>query len=355
MYKHADQTWRSQPAIMSEEVTEALARRVCEYVSHEDIRAISVIFHGGEPLLAGAPRIVETASRLREAVPQRTAIGFSLQTNGTLLDEESLSLLASAGIWVSLSIDGGMKAHDLHRLDHSGRSSFERTLKALELLESNRKAYGGLISVIDPAIPPEDLFEFLGPRKPPRWDVLLPDAHYERRPPGRDLDPELYQRWLLRAFDIWFDKYPEIPMRTFDSILGACAGLPSETDSFGFGTLNLLTIETDGSYHNHDVLKITANGATSLNLNLHHHTISEAANSPKLLFHTSLLRFDGLAKACQTCPEVSVCGGGAVPHRYSHSGLRNPTVYCSEMLSLIGHVRRRIDSILTCPNSCDHL
>ena len=354
MYKHADQTWRSQPAIMSDEVTAALARRLGEYVCQEDIAAISVIFHGGEPLLAGAHRLAETVHRVREAVPQRTTISFSLQTNGTLLDEESLGLLAGAGIWVSLSIDGGKKAHDLHRLDHRGRSSFEKTLKALELLEGNRKVYGGLISVIDPCVTPEELFEFFGPRRPPQWDFLLPDAHHERRPPGRDLDPSLYQRWLLRAFDIWFDQYPEIPVRTFDSILGACAGLPSETDSFGFGIPNLLTIETDGSYHNHDVLKITESGATSLDLNLNHHKISEAARSPKLLFHRSLLCLDGLAEECQRCPEVNVCGGGAVPHRYSHSGLRNPTVYCFEMLSLIGHARKRIDGILASPCGHDH-
>ena len=346
MYEHADQSWRNQPAIMSEEVTPLLAWRIGEYVRQEDIQTICFVFHGGEPLLAGASRIVEIAQRVRDALPPQTTVHFSLQTNGTLLDAESIGLFLQNDILVSLSIDGGKKANDLHRLDHSGRSSFEKTLRGLELLEDYPKIYGGLISVIDPKVPPKELFDFFGPRKPPALDFLLPDANYERLPVNRDLDPDIYQHWLLDAFDIWFDKYSEIPVRIFDSILAACAGLPSETDVIGFGTPNLLTIETDGSYHGLDVLKITQNGATSLNLNLFHHTIFEAANSPKLLFYRDLLHFDGLAEVCRQCPEVNVCGGGAVPHRYSNSGLRNPTVYCLEMLSLIRHARKRMNNLL---------
>ena len=336
---------------MSDAVTAALARRVGEYVRQEDIRAICVIFHGGEPLLAGASRLVETAQRVRNAVPPQTTISFSIQTNGTLLNEAALVLLAQADIWVSLSIDGGKKAHDLHRLDHGGRSSFSRTLEALELLESHRENYGGIISVVDAKVAPEDLFAFVGPRKPPQWGILLPDAHHQRLPPGRESDPSLYQRWLLRAFDIWFDKYPDIPLRTFDAILAACAGLPSEIDSFGFGEPNMLTIETDGSYHGLNVLKITEHGATSLGLNLENHAIAEAANSPKMLAHRNLLHLDGLGDICHCCPEVNVCGGGAVPHRFSHSGMRNPTVYCYEMLSLIRHARNRMNKTLPHPGS----
>ncbi len=346
MYEHADQSWRAQPRVMSDAVTTALAMRVGEYADEEKLTAVNVIFHGGEPLLAGAPRIVQTAQRIRGAVPPQTTLRFSLQTNGTLLDEAALAWLVDAGIWVSLSLDGGKTANDLHRLDHRGRSSFERTVRALELLERNREIYGGVISVVDPSVDPEDLFAFFGPRTPPGWDFLLPDAHYECRPRGRDADPTLYERWLLRAFDVWFDKYSTIPVRTFDAILAALAGLPSETDSFGFGEPDLLTIETDGTYHSLDVLKITASEATSLGLGLDRNPISEAAASPKLLAYRELLSFAGLSMSCQRCSEVGVCGGGAVPHRYSLDGFKNPSVYCAEMLGLIQHARNRVNATL---------
>ena len=318
-----------------------------EYATQEGLPEICVIFHGGEPLLAGSDCLVETTQWIRAAVPLSTTISFSLQTNGTLLDETRLTALVEANIGISLSIDGGKSANDLHRLDHKGKSSFDTTLRALELLEANPSIYSGLISVVDPRISPEELFGFFGPRKPPRWDFLLPDAHHERLPPGRQLNPRVYERWLIHAFDIWFDEYSDVPVRTFDAILAACAGLPSETDAFGFGAPTMLTIETDGSYHDLDVLKITETGATSLDLHLETHTIAEASYSPKLASHRELLRREGLAEVCQGCAEVNICGGGSVPHRYSSSGLRNPTVYCGEMLSLIGHARKRMEDVLS--------
>jgi len=98
VYEHADQTWRGQPTIMSDPIVAALARRVAEYAGQECLRAICIVFHGGEPLLAGASRLVDAARRIRDAVPPQTTIRFSLQTNGTLLDEDALGVLASAHV-----------------------------------------------------------------------------------------------------------------------------------------------------------------------------------------------------------------------------------------------------------------
>lgn len=346
MYEHADQSWRAQPPFMSESVRQKLAERIGEYVREERLERLVVVFHGGEPLLAGVERITETVHLIRAAVPPSANVDFSIQTNGTLLDEDSIDKLASEGILISLSIDGPRQANDLHRLDHGGKSSFEKTHRALELLEACPQMYGGVIAVIDPSISPEELFAFFAPRNPPRLDFLLPDANHERQPPGREIDPDLYKNWLLRAFDLWFDVYPHLPVRMFDAVLNGVAGIPSDTDAFGFGDVSLLSIETDGSYHDLDVLKITAEGATALGLDLESHSISEAARSAQITAHRRLLQKDGLSEKCRGCQEVEVCGGGAVPHRYSADGFVNPTVYCEELLALVGHARRRMKEAL---------
>jgi uncharacterized protein len=346
MYEHADQGWRAQPAFMSDLTRRRLAERIGEYAGDAGLGRLVVVFHGGEPLLAGAERIAETARWIKDSLPATAKVDFSLQTNGTLLDEDVVARLAVEDISISLSIDGPRGANDLHRLDHGGRSSFDKTLGALELLERHPDVYGGLIAVVDPRVPPEELFAFFTPRQPPRLDFLLPDANHTRRPPGRDADEGLYEKWLLRAFDVWFDHYPDLPVRMFDAILNGIAGIPSDTDAFGFGDVSLLTVETDGSYHDLDVLKITSEGATALGLDLERHSIAEAARSSRIAAHRRLLRKEGLAGKCQACPEVEVCGGGAVPHRFSEEGFQNPTVYCGEMLALIGHARRRVEEAL---------
>lgn len=344
VYRHADQSWRRQPAIMSEEHRRKLGHRIGEYSQALQLERLLVVFHGGEPLLAGSERIVETARWIRASVPHTTRVDFSIQTNGVLLDDAALNDFASAGIAVSLSIDGPQSAHDLHRLDHRGKSSFEKVKSALLRLTERPQIFAGLIAVIDPEIPPEDLFEFFIPHNPPALDFLLPDANYFRPPPGRETSPNVYKEWLIRAFDLWFDKYSHLSVRLFDSLLNSFAGLPNETDAFGMGDVSLLTVDTDGTYHDLDVLKIVGEGASALGLSLDNSTVLQAAGSPRIARHRELLRWEGLAPECQRCPVVAQCGGGSVPHRGAQDGFKHPTIYCQEMLSLISHVRTRLSN-----------
>ena len=53
MYRHADQSWRRQPSVLSAERRELLARRIGEYAAYAELEEVLVVFHGGEPLLSG--------------------------------------------------------------------------------------------------------------------------------------------------------------------------------------------------------------------------------------------------------------------------------------------------------------
>lgn len=346
MYEHADQSWRHQPHMFSPETSAAVVRRVGEYVADRQLPHVSVVFHGGEPLLFGAARLASLASDLRDAMPAGARCDVSLQTNGVLLTAQALEVLADADIGVSLSLDGPRAVHDLHRLTPAGQSSHEDAERALALLATQPKAFAGVIAVIDPVTRPRDVLAYFAARPMPALDLLLPDATHVRPPAGRDANPDLYKQWLVEAFDTWFDEFPELPVRTFDSLLGAVCGLPSPTDAFGLGDVSLLTIETDGSYHDLDVLKITAEGRSALGLNVRDHSVEEACAAPALAEHSRFLTLEGLSQTCRSCPEVTVCGGGAVPHRYAYDGFEHPSIYCAELLNLIGHVRARMTRTL---------
>lgn len=346
MYEHADQSWRDQPHMFSPETSAAVVERIGEYVAARKLQHVSIVFHGGEPLLFGAARLTELASDLRAAMPGGTRCDVSLQTNGVLLTTQALDILADADIGISLSLDGPRAVHDLHRLTPAGRSSHRDTELALGLLASRPRAFAGVIAVIDPLTRPRDVLSYFAGRYMPALDLLLPDATYVRPPAGRDIDPGLYARWLIGAFDAWFDEFPELPVRMFDSLLGAVCGQPSPTDAFGFGSVSLLTIETDGSYHDLDVLKITTEGRSALGMNVRDHSVEEACAAPALAQHSRLLSMAGLSGTCRSCPEVEVCGGGAVPHRYAEDGFEHPSIYCAELLALISHIRERLTRAL---------
>jgi uncharacterized protein len=340
VYHHADQSWRTMPKFLSAEHREAFARQLAEYVLQSEQKHCAVILHGGEPLLVGAQALADFARLLRQtcSIP----VDISLQTNGLLLTDEALVILAKADIGVSLSLDGPKSANDKHRLTRKGRSSFELTEQALTRLQQYPSIFAGVIAVVDTSTSATELFEYFDHFNIPRLDFLLPDAHWLRPPPGRNQDPGLYEEWLVNAFDVWFDQYAHIPLRTFEALLDACAGLPSGTDAFGFGDVSLLSIETDGSYHDLDVLKVTQDGATRLKGTVLDTPIAQVALSPSIERHRRYLRKEGLSEACQSCAIVEICGGGSLPHRFGENGFINPTVYCNEMKRLVTHINVRL-------------
>ncbi|UVH55169.1 FxsB family radical SAM/SPASM domain protein [Variovorax paradoxus] len=342
VYHHADQSWRSMPRLLSLENREAFASNLASYVQHAEIRRCVVVFHGGEPLLMGSSELVAFAAQLREAVGADVQLDIGMQTNGLLLTREAIDEFSSADIGISLSLDGPKEANDLHRTSRRGRSSFEQTYRALQLLRSAPDVFAGVIAVIDPRTPPRQLLEFFSEQQVPRLDFLLPDAHHLRPPPGRLEQPDVYERWLIDAFDIWFTEYSGLQVRTFEALLDAVAGMPSQTDAFGFGDVSLITVETDGTFHDLDVLKVVSQGATRLDGSVRDTPISDVAASTALAAHRALLKKEGLCASCRSCDVVDVCGGGSVPHRHGLNGFKNPTIYCKEMRALIRHVQARI-------------
>lgn len=345
MYNHLDQGWKSQPKLMSDETMYQAAQQIYLYAQKYQLDRIAIVYHGGEPLLMPTQKLADHAALLKSLLPDVT-VEFSLQTNGILLKDSDIGIFRKAGIQISLSLDGPSTANDKHRLDHQGKSSYANTVAALSLLEKNSDIFSGVIAVIDPENDPQDLLKYFAERKIPQLDFLLPDANFLTLPPGRIEAPNRYADWLVRVFDVWFDQYPMLKIRTFDAILSSLLGVPSETDGFGFGDVSLITIETDGSYHDLDVLKITGEGTSLCTGGVYNKTIEEAVLSEQVDKHRKMLRKEGLCQTCQTCPVVDVCGGGAVPHRYGENGFENTSIYCHELKCLIEHANNRVNEQL---------
>ena len=344
VYHHADQSWRSMPRLLSSEYREAFVTRLAEYIRETGLSRCSVVFHGGEPLLAGPRLLADFSAAIRENVEAKVDIG--IQTNGLLLSDPALDVFEHADIAISLSLDGPRAANDKHRNTRKGRSSFDRVMAALERLKRRPSIFAGIIAVVDVSTSPRDLFQFFDEHRPPKLDFLLPDAHNLRPPPGRDTVPNSYEQWLISAFDLWLDQYPHLSVRTFEALLDAVSGLASHTDAFGLGDVSLISIETDGSYHDLDVLKVTHDGATKLAGTVLDTSIADVAASNAIAAHRKRLQKEGLCRQCRECPVMQVCGGGSLPHRFGPNGFDHPTVYCQEMLALITHVRARLDGLL---------
>lgn len=348
IYEFEDQSWRDQPGRMSRETIDLAAKRIAEHARRHELPELHLILHGGEPLLAGAPLLEYLITAVRDALGEDTRLCTGIQTNGLLLDDGFVELFERLGVTVGVSLDGGQAAHDRHRRTADGRGSYERVARGIRLLQRHPSCYGGILATIDLRNDPVRTYTELMEFSPPRLDFLLPHGNWVTPPPGRDADPghTPYADWLLRVFDHW---YPSAGtrIRIFESLMSLLLGGPSRSESTGLDPVELLTIETDGSIEQGDVLKVAGPGMAATGMHLATHSLDEAATHPGIQARTGGLA--ALADQCRRCSLVRVCGGGHYAHRYNDdgSGFRNPSVYCPDLTKLINHIRDRMTSDLS--------
>ena len=115
VYEHADQSWRNQPRKMARRVVKRAAERIAEHAVDRDLPRVTVVLHGGEPLLMGAVSLESTLGLLREIIEPVAELRLHMQTNGVLLTEELCQLLVAYDVKVGVSLDGDRTANDRHR------------------------------------------------------------------------------------------------------------------------------------------------------------------------------------------------------------------------------------------------
>jgi uncharacterized protein len=348
VYELADQTWRSRPRAMSSAVVSVAALRIAEHARAHDLDAVRVIFHGGEPLLAGPGPLIEALRKIRAEVDARVRVDSWVQTNGTLLDEDALDALETHGIRIGVSLDGDEAIHDRNRLYANGRGSHDEVSAALHRLMKRPSIYSGLLCVVDLSADPIVTYETLLRFAPPVIDFLLPHANWSSAPPGRSdsvLAP--YAEWLIAAFDRWYAApVRETRVRLFEEIIHLLLGGKSASEAVGLTPTSLVVIESDGSIEQSDALKSAYHGAAATGLHVARDSFDAALGLPQIA--GTQLGLDALADECLACPVHRICGAGLYAHRYkAGNGFRNPSVYCPDLYALITHIGARIRADLT--------
>jgi uncharacterized protein len=335
VYEHPDQSWRDRPVVMADDTMQRTAARIGLYCRVHELSMAHVVFHGGEPLLAGRHRIRRLARLVRAQLPAECELELSVQTNGTLIDVAWCELFRSEDIRVGISLDGDRGANDLHRMLASGKSSHAAVVDAVRLLNTPRyrSQFSGLLCTIDPRANPLAVYEGLCSLRPPKIDFLLPHATWEH-PPDRSEGDTPYADWLLVIHRRWRHERDRVRVRLFESIERLAEGESSLTEALGLDEADLVVIETDGAIEQVDSLKAAYEGAPETGYSIHDHDLDQAAEHPGFVARS--IGLEGLCATCRACPLVHICGGGLYPHRYRpEHGFDNPSVYCADLTVLI--------------------
>lgn len=95
---------------------------------------VEVAWQGGEPMLRGLDfyrRSVQLADKYRK--PGQRVL-HTIQTNGTLVDDEWAAFFKANNYLVGLSVDGPRELHDAYRIDKKGQGSFDSVIRGWHCL-----------------------------------------------------------------------------------------------------------------------------------------------------------------------------------------------------------------------------
>ncbi len=322
------------------EIARRAATRIGEHVRSHQIPSVALILHGGEPLLAGRELITELVCATHAAVGQDVRVDISVQTNGVGLNDSYLRLFNDLDIHVGVSLDGGQEAHDRHRRFVGGRGSYAAVAGGLDRLTEApfRHLFSGLLCTIDLRNDPVATYKALAEFDPPRIDFLLPHGTWASPPPGRmhGVADTPYADWLIEVFDHWYFA-PSIEIRIFEDIMQLLLGADASNEMLGLSPKRIVVIETDGAVEVADSLKVAYPGAATTGLDVSANSLDEALLLPGVVARQ--LGERSLCPQCRACDIRRVCGAGLYAHRYRPgTGFYNPSVYCPDLIKLIGHV-----------------
>ena len=116
---------------MSDELLDSYIRQLLQ--AHP-IGEVSVAWQGGEPTLMGLDFFKRAVGYVEKYRKPGQIILHTIQTNGTLLNDDWCAFFKEHNFLVGLSVDGPKEMHDTYRVNKGGAGSFDRVMGGLEAL-----------------------------------------------------------------------------------------------------------------------------------------------------------------------------------------------------------------------------
>ncbi len=222
---------------MSDEVLESYISQLIECHRTD---TVTVSWQGGEPTLMGVD-FYRRAMALQEKY-RRPGMRFenTLQTNGTLLNDEWCEFLRENNFLVGISIDGPRTLHYSHLVDSAGNPTFERVMRGLRLLQKHGVEHNVLVTVNRTnADHPLEVYRFLRDQANTTWMQFIPAIERSNGGTGtltqdgtavseRTVGPEQWGAFLTDIFDEWVrNDVGRVFVQTFEAAVRSWLHLPS--------------------------------------------------------------------------------------------------------------------------------
>lgn len=341
--------------VMSEKLLENFVK---QYIESQTMPQIMFTWHGGETLMRPLS-FYKKAVELQKKYGRGRQIENSLQTNGTLLNDDWCKFFKENNFLIGISIDGPQEFHDEYRRDKMGRPSFHKVMKGIRVLQKHGVEYNVMAVVNDyNSEYPIEFYRFfkeigaqfiqftpiverLRQTDSPLKLATAEDDSQTAKLAHYSISPEKWGSFLCAVFDEWIkEDVGRIFVQIFDSTLanwvGEQPGLCTMAKTCGHAGV----MEFNGDVYSCDHFVFPEYYLGNINVSP---LASMMYSERQLKFGND--KFDRLPKQCRECEFLFACYGECPKNRFMNDkyGNHGLNYLCEGYYTFFKHVAPYMD------------
>ncbi len=341
--------WRDHPKLTIETYEEFLKQYVPMSAPF-----LSFTWQGGEPTIMGLEfyEQVDALQRRysREFNPASPpVVGNSIQTNGTMLNDDWVKFFKRSNFLVGVSLDGPPELHNRYRVDWSGRPTYDRVMAGIDLLRSRDVPFNVLTVVSRSNVhQPRELLlwlydqGFTYPQFIPLMEVQPGSSSAETGGvTDESLTPDQWASFLSGIFDTWQEIGVEkLRIRWFDNLVQMLWGFPNEACTLA-QECGYILLEHNGDCYPCDFFV----EPDQLLGNVHEGSLREMLGSE--MFRRFSQAKSKLHADCTECPWLTLCYGECPKYRVANVGVAEYSLpyFCRSFKQFFGQNYHRLEEL----------
>jgi uncharacterized protein len=302
---------------MSDETLESYTR---QYIQSQQVPEVNFGWQGGEPTLMGLDFFRKAVAYQQKYARPGMKIENTLQTNGTLLNDEWCRFFAKNRFLIGISLDGPREVHDVYRKDKGGAPTFDRVMRGVKLLRKHKVDFNVLTCVSAANVhQPLEVYHFLRDEISAQFIQFIPIVERDNETgfqegtalTSRSITGKQYGDFLIAIFDEWVHRdVGRVFVQIFDTALGRWLGAPGGLCVFQETCGKALVMEHNGDLYSCDHF---VEPRYLLGNILETPLIELVGSEQQLKF--GLNKKASLPRYCRECPVLFACNGGCPKNR----------------------------------------
>ncbi|OOF58738.1 anaerobic sulfatase maturase [Rodentibacter myodis] len=291
---------------------DTLKNYIQQYINAHDSESVEFMWQGGEPTLLGLD-FFQQAVRFQQKFSNGKRITNAFQTNGIALNQQWAAFFKQHHFLIGLSIDGLAAVHNRYRLSTNGNPTFEKVVRAIELLKQYEVDFNTLTVVNDQNQHKGKQTYLALKALDSTFMQFIPivETTCNGQVTPFSVSPTGYGEFLFDVFQEWYKQdRGKIFVLTFDHLLGQYLGYPSANCVHQPTCGKSLVVEANGDIYacDHFVSPEYRLG------NLNHNPL------PEMVISAQQRQFGEnkatkLTALCRHCEFKPLCHGGCPKHR----------------------------------------